>query len=211
MEILLPNRKRYQIISKAISLNLTNKVILKTRFTLDERNFVFNNYNNLSDKEIGILLNRSTTAINNYRFRNGLIKIYEQSSYNDLSEYIRRNNAEWKNLSMKNCNYKCVITGNRFDEIHHIHGLNLILNDVLQSLNIEIKENMDQYSDIELKNILYNFRILQAKHPLGVCLSKEIHKRFHLEYGYGNNTQEQCDDFLSNYNDGVYNDKLKIV
>lgn len=211
MEQLLPNRKRHHIISKAISLNLTNKVILQTRFTSEERCFVFNNYNNLSDREMGEILNRSTTAINNYRFRNGLIKIHEKSSYNDLSEYIRRNNTEWKDLSMKNCNYKCVVTGNRFDDIHHIYGLNLILNEVLLNLNIEIKEDMNQYSEIELKNILYSFRALQAEYPLGVCLCKKIHKLFHFEYGYGNNTQEQWNDFLLKYKNGVYDDKLKTT
>ena len=121
---------------------------------------------------------------NNYRFRNKLIKTYENSSYNDLSEYIRRNNLEWKEKSMKNCNYKCVLTGNRFDDIHHIYGLNLILKETLKDLNINIKETMDDYTDQELRLILDAFRTKQNNYPLGVCLTSDIHKQFHDKYGY---------------------------
>ena len=97
------------------------------------------------------------------------------------------------------CKYKCVLTGGHFDEIHHIHGLNLILNETLEKLNINIKPNMDDYTKDELKLILNTFREIQAKYPLGVCLTKACHKEFHDTYGYGDNTQEQWDDFIFAY------------
>lgn len=201
---MFPNRKRNTIITKALSLNLTNKSILDVRFNKSEKEYVFKNYNSMSDKEIGNQLGRTATAINNYRYRNGLIKKYEKSSYNDLSEYIRRNNAEWKREAMVYCNYKCVITGERFDEIHHIHGLNLILNETLAVLGITLKERIDDYSDKELKRILNKFRELQSTYPHGVCLTKEIHNLFHSQYGYGGNTVEQWNEFIVNYNNSKY-------
>lgn len=79
--------------------------------------YIANNFNNMSDKEIGKKLHRSSSAINCYRFRNRLMKTYEKSSYLDLSEYIRRNNIEWKKNSMKKCSYRCVLSGKRFDDM----------------------------------------------------------------------------------------------
>ena len=51
-----------------------------------------------------------------------------------------------------------------------------------------------------MNNILSTFRKIQSNYPLGVCLTKEIHKKFHEVYGYGNNTEEQWNDFVKNYN-----------
>lgn len=203
---LLPNRNRHSVIAKAGSLNLTNKTILETRFNNEDKMFIIKNFNSMTDKEMGIVLQRSETAINNYRYRNGLIKINEKSSYNDLSEYLRRNNADWKRDSMINCKYKCVLTGKRFDEIHHLYGLNLILNEVLDDLNISVKNSMDDYSKEELRSILDTFREKQLTYPLGVCLTKEIHSLFHKKYGYGNNTIEQWNKFVSDYKFGKYKD-----
>ncbi len=201
---LLPNRSRHSIIGKAVKLKLKNKVILDYRFTDEEKLFVINNYETMSDREISEILGRSESAINNYRFRNRLIKTYEKSSYNDLSEYIRRNNLEWKEKSMKNCNYKCILTGNRFNDIHHIYSLNLILKETLNDLKINSKETIDDYTDEELRLILDIFRIKQNNYPLGVCLTSKIHKQFHDKYGYGNNTIEQWDKFVQEY----YNTKI---
>ena len=63
----------------------------------------------------------------------------------------------------------------------------------------------------ELKNILIIFREKQSKYPLGVCLSKEIHMLFHNNYGYGYNTPEQWEDFVSNYKNGKYINNLKVA
>lgn len=75
----------------------------------------------------------------------------------------------------------------------------------------EVKDTMDDYSDEELKDILITFREKQSKYPLGVCLSKEIHMLFHHNYGYGYNTPEQWEDFVSNYKNGKYIDNLKVA
>lgn len=209
--VYLPNRSRTTIITKARSLGLSNRLILETNFSESDKNFISTNYSHMTDKEIGEILGRSFTAINNYRYRNGLVKIYEKSSYNDLSEYVRRNNSEWKIQSMIHCGYKCALTGNRFDDIHHIYGLNLILNETLYELDIKVKENIDDYTSGELKDVLAMFRIKQSEYPLGVCLSKNVHLIFHNIYGYGNNTQEQWDEFVRNFKEGKYSEILNVV
>lgn len=204
---LIPNRSRNAIIMKAQSLNLRNSCKYQTW----ESEFIINNWKSMSDKEMAIKLNRNENSIKEKRLLLGFSREKECSSYNDLSEYVRRNNLEWKKESIKDCKYKCVLSGKRFDDIHHIYGLNLILNETLEYLHIEVKDTMDNYSDEELKNILSTFREKQSKYPLGVCLSKEIHMLFHCNYGYGYNTPEQWEDFVSNYKNGKYVNNLKVA
>lgn len=206
MTKLLPSRNRNSIISKAISLGLKNKLTTDIRFSDSDKTFIFENYNSMTDKEISEKIGRTRNSINDYRFRNGLLKTYEKSSYNDLSEYVRRNNIEWKQKSIQECNYKCILTNQRFDHVHHIYGLNLILNETLDKLNIEIKPSIDDYSKEELQLILDCFREKQNTYPLGVCLTKEIHMKFHEIYGYGNNTIEQWNEFVSDFKSGKYKD-----
>jgi len=199
MSLLLPNRKRENITHKASNLGIKNIITKELWFTEEDINFIKDNWKTMTDEEIGRYLNRAKHAIVDKRSQLGLNRQDGESSYDNLSEFIRRNNLDWKYNSMKNCNYKCIITNERFDDIHHVYGLNLILNEVLLFLNIEIKNKMDDYFDKELSSILYTFRDFQNKYPLGVCLKKEIHNEFHSMFGFGNNTLEQWDNFLLYY------------
>lgn len=204
---LLPNRTRDAIIIHAINLGLRNV----TQYSKEEDEFIFNNWKNVTDKELANKLNRNPHAIQAKRLRHGLLRVKEGSSYNDLSEFVRRNNLEWKKRSMKKCGYKCVITGDRFQAIHHIYGLNLILNEVIDNLNISLRSSMDEYSNTELKNILKEFRRIQDTYPLELCLREDMHKLFHNIYGYGNNTQSQWSQFVNDIKSGKYNIQDNII
>ena len=46
------------------------------------------------------------------------------------------------------------------------------------------------------KNVVDKVIEEQAKHPLGVCITKELHLEFHKRYGYGDNTPEQFEEFV---------------
>jgi len=196
---LLPRRNKKTIIQKASDLNIKNIVSKELWFNEEDILFIKNNWKTMTDEEIGEHIGRAKHAIVDKRSQLGLSRQDGESSYENLSEFIRRNNLDWKNNSMKNCDYKCVITHERFDDIHHIYGLNLILNETLSYLNIEIKNTMDDYSAEELSSILCTFRNFQNKYPLGVCLKKEIHNEFHYMYGFGDNTIEQWNEFLLYY------------
>lgn len=89
--------------------------------------------------------------------------------------------------------------------------MNLILNEVLEELSIDIKNKMDDYTDRELRDILDLFRIKQSEYPLGVCLTKEIHMLFHNKYGYGNNTEIQWNEFVTDFKNGKYNKELNVA
>lgn len=79
-----------------------------------------------------------------------------------------------------------------------------MLKETLNLIHIDDRESIDDYADEELKNILDTFRSVQDRYPLGVCLSREVHKLFHKIYGYGDNTIEQWDEFEQNYKNGLY-------
>ena len=84
---------------------------------------------------------------------------------------------------MENCHFKCVITGSKSFNIHHIYSFSCIFNEVIEENNFIIKDNFCDYTPQELSFILDKFIIKQNEYPLGVCLDKELHKLFHKEYG----------------------------
>lgn len=202
-----PNRSRNAVIAQAQKLNL----ISINRYNNEETQFIIENWKIMTDREMEKHLGKPLRSVTTKRISMGLLRMKEKSSYIDLSEYVRRNNLEWKKESMINCGYKCFLTGERFDDIHHIYSLNLILNETLESLNIQIMPTMDDYSKEELKDILDTFRELQKQYPVGVCLQKEIHTLFHNIYGYGNNTPEQWYEFVSDFKNGKYIHKFNIA
>lgn len=144
------------------------------------------------------MLNCAKRTVRAIRIKYGLFKNnYERDCCSHLSVYIRENNSEWKIESMKNCGYKCVVSGKKFDDIHHVHGFNLIFVEMLENIPFELNKNFEDFSNEELECILNEFKRIQSKYPLGVCLSKDIHIDFHKQYGYKNNTKEQWDEFIA--------------
>lgn len=198
--VILPKRELLDKTSKVEITYPKPKRNCKPRpdwYTQKEMDFIVNHYKTMSDEDIGKVINRTPKSVQAKRLQLG-IKKQGISSYNLLSEFVRRNNFKWKNESMKNCNYKCVITGNRFDEIHHIVGLNYILDISLKELGYDLVYDTRYYTDEELCTILNKFREVQGRYPLGVCLTKDIHTKFHSIYGFGNNTLEQWEKFKNN-------------
>lgn len=193
---LFPNRNRDSIIHHAMLLGLNSKNI----WTHEEHKFLIDNYNTMSDKEIGEILNKKPRAIQTKRLASGLIRPINKGLYNYLSEYIRKRNKDWKIKSAKNCNYKCVITGQRFNEIHHLYGMNMILEETLSDLGYVKNIDINSLSESDLNIILNHFYEVQNNYPLGICLTQNIHKEFHDCYGYGNNTPEQFEEFLKDKN-----------
>ena len=197
-----PNCSYGAIIQRAVHLGLS----YKTSWTDDELRFLIDHYRIMTDEEIGIYLGRSKDSVRGKRFIEKLYHPINPGIYNYLSEYIRKRNRQWKKDSALHCNYQCVITGKRFQDIHHLYGMNLILQETLQDLDYSEDVTIDKLSDRDLDLILNHFYEVQDKYPLGICLTKEVHKEFHDDYGYGNNTPEQFKEFLN-----VHNYNLKIA
>jgi hypothetical protein len=121
-----------------------------------------------------------------------------QGGISELYAHLRRNIGAWKQESMKSSNYKCFITGDEFDDIHHLYSFDNIVIDTLKNLNLPIKSKINEYTQKEL--ILIEKECLRIHmQNIGVCLRRDVHISFHQQYGYGNNTPEQFDDFKMNY------------
>ena len=190
------NRSYDAIIQRAVTLGLS----YKTTWTNDEVQFLIDNHRTMNDEEIAKYLGRTKDSVRGKRFLEKLYHPIKPGVYNYLSEYIRKRNKDWKKQSAKQCNYKCAITGKRFQEIHHLYGMNKILQETLCDLNYPENISIQELSDSDLKLILNHFYEVQNNYPLGICLSKDIHKKFHDCYGYGDNTPDQFDEFLKTHN-----------
>ena len=194
---LFPNRTRHAIIARAIKLNL--HAYVDTKYYSDkEEEFILSNYQTMSDDEMALALGRSKSSIKNHRALMGIYRTQRGNiNYENTSIYVRRHNVQWKRDSMIECGFKCIVTGERFDEIHHLISLNTILDNVYTSLSIN-RETFDinQISEQDRERFMQYVYEEQSKYPLGVCLRKDIHYQFHNQYGYGDNTIEQFEEFL---------------
>jgi len=113
-----------------------------------------------------------------------------------------QNIDEWKLDSAKSCDYKCVITGDRFDNIHHLYSFNKIVDETLEELNLIKKVKMGEYIQEEILLFIEKLRENHRKYPLGVCLRKDVHKLFHKYYGKTNNYPSQFEEFKSRIQSG---------
>ncbi len=129
-----------------------------------------------------------------------------------LHNYLRYKINDWKRDSLKQYNFCCGITGIQSNNlvVHHMYGFNLILDEVLFELNLDIRKEINLYSD---KELLLIENLLVKKHyeyGLGIPLLPYIHDIYHKIYGRGNNTCEEFNEFKIDYLNGKYN-YLKAV
>lgn len=122
-----------------------------------------------------------------------------ENCFKNLSLYLRDKISDWKISSMTASNYKCIITNKRFDDIHHLYGLNNIIKEIFQEVNIPIHKNIKLYSNEELFVLVEKCIEIHNRYPLGVCLCKKVHNQFHKKYGYGSNTPKQFEEFKNNF------------
>lgn len=113
-----------------------------------------------------------------------------------LSYFLRQHIIEWKKDSMKISNYKCVITGENFKDVHHLDSFNVLMQKVLDNLDLDRRKQFKDYNEQEIQALITGIKNEHKLHPLGVCLTKEEHKLFHSIYGYGKNTKQQFDEFV---------------
>lgn len=201
---MLPNRTYYGVIHRAKVLNIQSNI--NRNWSEEENNYIKENYKLQPDYIIAKELNRSQSCVKNQRHVLGLYRRdIDSFTYPTISKYIRGHIQSWKNESMKECGYKCIFTGNKEFQIHHLYGVSNIIEDIFNNNDIIYKENIENYSKDELAYILDLFLKEQAKYPLGKCVSKDIHVLFHSLYGQYYNTPEQWYQFEKDYKNGLYN------
>lgn len=204
----LPNRTYDSIIHRAQKLQLSSCV--NRHWTEAENQYIKEHWEFESDYVMGIKLNRTQRCVKNQRRALGLYRRnMDIITYESLSKYIRGQIWDWKKKSMEKCNYKCVFTGSKDFQIHHLYNVNTMLNSIMTDNNIPKKEKLSDYTQEDLDNIVKLFIAEQDKYPLGVCVSKEIHVLFHSLYGQYNNTPAQWCQFEKDYRGGMYDALIK--
>jgi hypothetical protein len=118
-----------------------------------------------------------------------------------LHAYLRDELKQWKIDSLQFYNYRCGITniscGNL--NIHHKYAFNLILKEVLNILDMEIRDNFTLYTKEELEIISKLIIEKHYEYGLGIPLLPSLHNFYHNIYGKGNNTPQQFQEFVRRY------------
>lgn len=204
-----PNRTRVSIITHAIHLNLQSYDY--NLWTKEEDEYILSHWQTEADMIMCKKLGRTYKATQARRLALGLLHFNKDGSgYEGLSKFLRGHLQSWKTKSMENCNYQCVLTGSKNFAIHHMYGFANILNETIEEYNIELKE-YSEYTIEELEDILEKFLEVHDKYPLGVCVRKDIHTLYHSVYSKCINNEEQWNQFVKEFKDGVYDDRLKIA
>lgn len=201
----LPNRTKQAIIKQANNFGIANCFYTNTYWTKSNEKLLYDNWKDMTDDELSVLIGKDKKSILNKRWSLGLLRFnhYENASYIDITKYIRGNIWDWKSQSMKNCNYKCIVTGSKDFQIHHLYSLSAIFNEVIEENNIILKTKFSDYTKEELDFILEKFIEKQNQYPLGICIRTDIHNLFHKIYGKVV-TPDMWYEFVNNYNEGKY-------
>jgi len=129
----------------------------------------------------------------------------------ELKKYLSKFLVQWKKDSMENSSYKCVITGKRFENIHHVQSFNLLLKESLEELNFELKNTIGEYDSDQITLLVNKLIEVHFRYPLGVALTKKWHNKFHKLYGMGDNTPDQWDDFIQKIKSGKIKTNEKLI
>jgi len=163
-----------------------------------------------SERLIGIdkWKSKNNPQFNSKRF--GSLNPNYKGGISALYQELRRNLKQWKIDSVESGNYVSFLTGRRFNDIHHLYSFDNIVRDTLMETGLPLYEDISFYSDEEIKQLVDKCIEIHYRHPLGVCLEEKYHVKFHEDYGYGNNTEEQFYEFLDNYYNGKYKDLEEV-
>jgi hypothetical protein len=124
----------------------------------------------------------------------------------NLLQELRSNTKDWFNESMNFCNYKCVITGLNFENIHHTTPFRDIVNQTFELIKLDKRNVVSDYSEKEFDYLTEILKGLHNEYGLGACMTKEIHKLFHDKYGYTNFSPYDFLDFVYRIDIGEFDD-----
>lgn len=198
---LLPNRSRTSILGQARTQNLKSYFYLNRHYTEDEIDYLKENYAIKSYEEMSEDLGRTVGAIKQRMILLGLRKPTEIANYKNLYRYVRQRITSWRNSVREKCNYVCSVTGKRSNIIvHHIRSFNLLLEECVEMLDFPLYDDFGTYTQEQLDEFVESFLELQEYYGDYVCVTEEVHNEFHSIYGCGNNTREQWEEFIKEYN-----------
>ncbi|MDR6124045.1 hypothetical protein QFZ87_003642 [Bacillus sp. SLBN-46] len=112
-----------------------------------------------------------------------------------LKLYLRNQIEDWKSASIEAWNYRCGISGEKFDEVHHIYPFASIVQEVIRVMELTIYEEIGSYTDEELILLCEVNEKLHFQYGLGIPLKGELHTEFHTTYSNKNFSPEDFYEF----------------
>lgn len=107
---------------------------------------------------------------------------------------------------MEFCNYKCVITGGSFNNIHHQFAFRDIVDEAIENTNMEVKPRVMDYSPEEFETLRKEVMRLHDVYGIGACLHGAVHKLFHDNYGYTGFSPYDFLEFIQRIENGEFQD-----
>ena len=143
---MLPTRTEASIVCKAMQLKIKSYKYLNEKYSDKEKKFIADNYQHMTDLELARLLDKPLSGIQEQRRKLGIYYANKDySGYENMIKFFRGHIQDWKNDSMKNCNFQCVLTGSKDFEIHHLYSINMIAKEVFEKLEKENKLKIHEF------------------------------------------------------------------
>lgn len=138
----------------------------------------------------------NTCAIINRSGKNS--RLYKGGE-SEVLDNFRRIIKSWKIEVAKKYNYRCALTGAKYDcVVHHLIPFKKIVEESCKELNLPLHRKLKDYSIEEYKNLE---ALVLKKHTLdvGILLQRKVHAKFHSIYGVKNTTIKQFNEFIKNH------------
>lgn len=137
---------------------------------------------------------------------NGSLNGNWQGGVTNLYQELRSDTKDWFKESMEFCDYNCVITGMSFDNIHHTTAFKDIVDETFTLIGIDERSIVYDYTEEEFDSLTNTLKYLHDEYGMGACLTKEIHKLFHDNYGYKDFSAFDFLDFAYRIDIGEFDD-----
>lgn len=204
---LFPNKVKNSVFNRIVALGLTGGQGYAYRKEDDD--FIINNYEIMTDEEIGKVLHRAAKSIKQRRNDLGYHRRDpdEITKYISLNRFLARQDSEWRRMAEIACNGKCLLSDNEYEDVHHLYSRNLIVSEIVDCFKLPENFEINSCSKELKEQIILKYREIENQYGLGICLTEEIHTKFHSLYGFGNNTPEQFLSFVFNF----FPEKLETI
>ena len=137
---------------------------------------------------------------------NGSLNGNWQGGTTNLLQELRSDTKDWFNESIEFCNYSCVVSGLNFDNVHHTTAFKDIVDETFNLVGIDKRNTVSDYTEEEFDNLTEVLKHLHNEYGLGACITKEVHKLFHDNYGYKDFTAYDFLDFVYRIDIGEFDD-----